>query len=358
MRRVPLPVAQLEFRRPGGGGGCVWHSNSRTSSSPRPLISSLLSCLWFPPSPIFLLFQPLHLLFASQFVLFFLLPLSALLLTLFTSISSLLRLSADSFGFCPLPSPLSPPSYTYSSFASCAGFLRLPPLFSLTLISFYHQCFSNPISFLCSSPYYCYYYHLTMQNIFFYIYASTLSPSCCVSFLHLIFVSFLFPVHYFLYYLWFFFSLFIFTFSSVSFLPLSAFFIPFSHLSPASPPVLPHTPLCSFLFSASHTINFFFLDIFDCCPPCIPTPPPSNCCSPSLYLLCFLPYASTFLLIDLFFHTSPLPVLPLLLMQVEGLWPAHPQGDPPSAFSGTWGSSAAGIRGCVQGGTPPLSWRQ
>lgn len=63
-------------------------------------------------------------------MLFFLLPLSALLLTLFTSISSLLRLS-------------------------CAGFPRLSPLFSLTLISFYHQC---------SSPYYCYYYHLTMQN--------------------------------------------------------------------------------------------------------------------------------------------------------------------------------------------------
>lgn len=100
-------------------------------------------------------------------MLFFLLPLSALLLTLFTSISSLLRLSADSFGFCPLPSPLSPHSYTYSSFASCAGFPRLSPLFSLTLISFYHQCFSNPISFLCSSPYYCYYYHLTMQNFFF-----------------------------------------------------------------------------------------------------------------------------------------------------------------------------------------------
>lgn len=198
-----------------------------------------------------------------------------------------------------------------------------------------------------------------MQNIFFFTYTPQpyhhravspfsilfLFPSFFLSITSCIICDFFFP-------------LFIFTSSSVSFLPLSAFFIPFSHLTPASPPVLPHTPLCSFLFSASHTINFFFLDIFDCCPPFIPSPPPSNCCSPSLYLLFFLPYASTFLLIDLFFHTSPLLALLLLLMQVEGLWPAHPQGDPPSAFSGTWGSSAAGIRGCVQGGTPPLSWRQ
>lgn len=64
-------------------------------------------------------FQPLHLLFASQFVLFFLLPLSALLLALFTSFSTLFCLSANSFGFCSRPHPfpfsirISPHSFIY-----------------------------------------------------------------------------------------------------------------------------------------------------------------------------------------------------------------------------------------------------
>lgn len=139
-------------------------------------------------------------------MLFFLLPLSALLLTLFTSISSLLRLSADSFGFCPLPSPLSPHSYTYSSFASCAGFPRLPPLFSLTLISFYHQCFSNPISFfmqfslllLLLSFNYAEHFFLHMRFNLITIVLCLLSPSyfCSLPFscplLPVLFVIFLF----------------------------------------------------------------------------------------------------------------------------------------------------------------------
>lgn len=137
-----------------------------------------------------------------------------------------------------------------------------------------------------------------------------------------------------------FYSLFIFL-SYSTFLPLPSFFIPFSHLYPAS--------FSLHVFCVSH--NQLLQWHFRLLPTLYSFPSSAQLLFSGSIPPLFLPHWS-------FIPYLPLLVLLQLIMQVEGLWPAHPQGDPPSTLSGTWGSSTTRIWGCVQGGTPPLSWRQ
>lgn len=332
-----------------------------TFSSPLPLICSLLSRLCilllcfpaFPTSASFIcasicaISPPSSLCSAPGSLhlhLHIFLPLRQLLQLLFTasSLSFLLPYFSTlvhilSFVFCVFFWVSSTPSSVLSNtnffFVLFQHSSFLPPLM-LHLLCPIQFLFMQLSVLLLSFSYYA--GHLLCT------YSSFLGPSCYAFFLHLIFLSFLVPFQYFLYYFGFFF--FTFHFSQLQYFPPTAYLFLFRFL-------ISLLPLSPCLLSASHTISFFFLDISDGCPPFIPSLPLPNYCSRSLYLLFSC-------LIDLLFHTSPLLVLLRLLMQVEGLWPAHPQGDPPSTLSGTWGSSATRIRGCIQGGTPPLSWRQ
>lgn len=133
MRRVPASCRTAGV--PPARSGRWLRFNLFFSSSSHLL--SLLSCFLNSPSSVFPLFQPLCLLFASQFVLFFLPTLSALLSPLFTSVFTLFCLSANSFSFSFCPQPflfsfyISLYSFTYCHSSFCI-FYRV----SSTLSSF------------------------------------------------------------------------------------------------------------------------------------------------------------------------------------------------------------------------------
>lgn len=265
-----------EFRRPGGGGGCVWHSNSRTSSSPRPLISSLLSCLWFPlpyfpafPTPasficfsICAIFPPSSLRPAPHSLHLHLLaspPLRWLLRLLspsFASFSALVHV----FIFCflcwvsPTPSSVLPDTNFF-----------LPPV--LLQSHFFFMQFSL-LLLLLSFNYAEHFFTYTLQPY----HHRAVSPFS---------ILFLFPSF----------------FLSITSCIICDFFFHFSFLplpqlvSSHCPPslfrflisLLPH-PLFSPILLSAHSCFLLLtqstsssLTFFYCCPPCIPTPPPSNC---------------------------------------------------------------------------------